>query len=251
MTLPLFVRCRLRNKLYTALIILSIFLGACSETPRDFNATRSTESPRETTKVAETLEFSIREGRIYNRFFRQGPVAAHTVLTSGSQPRLIVAFPAGNSGVSLWFEPVESDVYWSDVDAVRGVHEENPDGEPLYGIEAEITVKAARLTVRKAVLSNVRVIRNYLHTREIPDSIETVVTVDGGTATWYRDRLDGRGGYQLTVEVLEGSLVGGRDTPVTFSAPADESLRLRVVALSGDKPLTPIETDELLSPDAS
>ena len=43
------------------------------------------------------------EGLNLNSFVRQGPVAAHIVLRSGTTPRLIVAFPAGNSGVGLWF----------------------------------------------------------------------------------------------------------------------------------------------------
>jgi hypothetical protein len=84
------------------------------------------------------------------------------------------------------------------------VRKHNRDGEPLYGIESEIAVEAAQLTVDKAVLSNVRVIRDYLHTRKLPDIIQSEVSVDGRTATWYRDRLDGRGGYKLAVEVLQG-----------------------------------------------
>lgn len=242
---------RLRTALCLAPAVLSVFIGACSEGTRGVSATPAMDSPAELRNNAEILEFSIREGRIYNRFFRQGPVSAHMVLTSGRQPRLIVAFPAGNSGVSLWFSPVASDVYWSEVAGVRGVRQKNRDGEPLYGIETEITVDAAQLTVDQAVLSNVRVIRNYLHSREIPEAIETEVSVEGRTASWYRDRLDGHGGYELTVEVLEGSLAGGRYTPVTFTAPADEPLRLRVVALSGDQPLTPIETGDLLTDEAA
>ena len=186
----------------------------------------SAKTPSETLNHAEILDFSIREGQIFNQFFRQGPVSAHTVLTSGTQPRLVVAFPAGNSGVSLWFKPTESEVYWHAVDAIRGVRKHNRDGEPLYGIESEITVEATQLTVDKAVLSNVRVIRDYLHTRKLPDTIQSEVSVDGRTATWYRDRLDGRGGYKLAIEVLQGSLVGGQDAPVIFRAPADQALRL-------------------------
>jgi hypothetical protein len=201
---------------------------------------------------AEVLDFSIREGQIYNRFFRQGPVAAHTVLTSGDEPRLIVAFPAGNSGVSLWFKPLESEVHWSGIDKVRGIRQGNRDREPLYGIETEISVDAAELTVDEAVLGSVRIIRNYLHSREVLDSTRSELSVDDQTTTWYRDRLDGRGGYKLSVEVLEGSLAGGQlNAPVVFKAPADGDLRLRVVALSGDKPLTPIAMDELLTPDAA
>ncbi len=220
--------------LNTISIVLSVLLFACSEAPSD----------------TEILDFSIREGRIYNQFFRQGPVSAHTVLTSGTKPRLVVAFPAGNSGVSLWFERVASEVIWQDIGAVRGVRERNHDGEPLYGIEYEVVVEAAQLTVADAVLSNVRVIREYLHTRDIPDSVQTEVSIDGQTTTWYRDRLDGRGGYKLEVEVLNGSVEGGSGAAVTFKAQNNQTLRLRVVALSGDTPLTPIETDDLLTADA-
>lgn len=252
MKITIFGFAPLRNvtNLCTLPIVLSVFLNACADIRNDSSPISLANTPSETLNNAEILDFSIREGQIYNQFFRQGPVSAHTVLTSGTQPRLVVAFPAGNSGVSLWFKPAESEVYWHTVDTTRGVRKHNRDGEPLYGIESEITVEAAKLTVEKAVLSNVRVIRNYLHTRKVPDTIESEVTVDGRTATWYRDRLDGRGGYQLAVVVLQGSLVGGQDTPVIFRAPADQALRLRVLALSGDQPLTPIEMNELLTPDA-
>ena len=49
----------------------------------------------------ETLAFRIDEGRNINSFFRKGPVAAHLLLRSGTEPRLLVAFPAGNSGVGV------------------------------------------------------------------------------------------------------------------------------------------------------
>lgn len=236
--------------LNTIFIVMSVLLFACSEAPSDSRSKSLVDAHGEIADSTEILDFSIREGQIYNQFFRQGPVSAHTVLTSGSKPRLVVAFPAGNSGVSLWFDLAESKVFWHDVDAVRGVREVNRDGELLYGIESEIAVEAAQLTVDEAVLSSVRVIRDYMHTGNVPDSVQTQVSVDGQTATWYRDRLDGRGGYKLEVEVLHGSIAGGAGVPVIFKAPTDQTLRLRVVALSGDKPLTPIEMDDLLTADA-
>jgi len=239
------------TNLYALPIVLSVFLQACSEVPNASSPDSLASTASEALDGAEILDFSIREGQILNHFYRQGPVSAHTVLTSGTRPRLVVAFPAGNSGVSLWFKRVQSAVYWRSVDAIQAVLKHNRDGEPLYGIEAEITVAAAQLTVDKAVLSNVRMIRDYLHTRKVHDALQSQVVVDGRTVTWYRDRLDGRGGYELTVEVLQGSLAGGRDAPVIFRAPNDQPLRLRMVALSGDQPLTPIELDELLTPAAA
>lgn len=198
----------------------------------------------------EILDFSLRDGQILNRFFRQGPVAAHMVLTSGTSPRLVVAFPAGNSGVSLWFRPVASPVTWHAVEAVQAIVETNREGESFYGIRSDITVDAMELAVDEAVLSNVRVIRNYLHTRTVADSVRSNAFVEGRTATWYRDRLDGRGGYELAVEVLDGSVAGGSAAPVVFRAADDGVLRLRVTALSGDPPLTPIESGDLLNEDA-
>ena len=53
---------------------------------------------------ARALAFRIDEGRNINSFLREGPVAAHLLLRSGTEPRILVAFPAGNSGVGLWFE---------------------------------------------------------------------------------------------------------------------------------------------------
>ncbi|HEV7559328.1 MAG TPA: hypothetical protein VGO00_27825, partial [Kofleriaceae bacterium] len=53
----------------------------------------------------ETLAFHLREGAVDNYFYRRGPVAAHLLVTSGTTARILVAFPAGNEGVGLWFEP--------------------------------------------------------------------------------------------------------------------------------------------------
>jgi len=49
----------------------------------------------------ETLAFALREGPTLNLFLRRGPVAAHLVATSGPAPRVLVAFPAGNTGCQM------------------------------------------------------------------------------------------------------------------------------------------------------
>jgi hypothetical protein len=38
------------------------------------------------------LQFRVTEGNVLNAFYRQGPVAAHLLLSSGRQPRVLVAF---------------------------------------------------------------------------------------------------------------------------------------------------------------
>ena len=49
------------------------------------------------------LHFEATTGANQNFFLRDGQVAAHLLLRSGLDPRILVAFPAGDSGVGLWF----------------------------------------------------------------------------------------------------------------------------------------------------
>src|SRR5258705_5794935 len=63
--------------------------------------------------MAGGAEFEVREGLNLNRFLREADVAAHLVLRSGAQPRILIAFPAGNSGVGLWFERLPAAAHWS------------------------------------------------------------------------------------------------------------------------------------------
>ena len=59
------------------------------------------------------LQFQVTEGRVLNAFHRRGDVAAHLLLSSGSKPRVLVAFPAGNSGAGVWFEDTDAPVQWA------------------------------------------------------------------------------------------------------------------------------------------
>ena len=69
---------------------------------------------------AAPLQFSITEGRVENAFYQHGAVAAHLLLSSGEAPRVLVAFPAGNSGAGVWFENASTPVQWTLDDVRRG-----------------------------------------------------------------------------------------------------------------------------------
>src|SRR5687768_771914 len=85
------------------------------------------------------LQFRITEGRVTNAFYQRGPVAAHLLLSSGTQPRVLVAFPAGNSGVGVWFEPTRTQVQWT-LGEMKGVSRPDAPGRVLHGIEAQASV---------------------------------------------------------------------------------------------------------------
>src|SRR5215831_317530 len=92
--------------LATALVI-----AACSSRAKPVEPTGNADG---------TLAFEIADGNIRNYFFRHGPVAAHVLVSSGAEPRLVVAFPAGNTGVGVWFGKVAAPVAFAVDGRVEG-----------------------------------------------------------------------------------------------------------------------------------
>ncbi|HVS75951.1 MAG TPA: hypothetical protein VHE11_03380, partial [Steroidobacteraceae bacterium] len=189
----------------------------------------------------QQLAFEVREGRFLNYFLREGSVSAHLVLRSGPSPRILIAFPAGNSGVALWFRRQAGNASWKIRGKPAPVRAADARGRPLYGISAEIALADPSLDIRRAVLSSVRVLRDYQSAGALPEGIDIAPAIDGRTITWSRDRLDGAAGYRLTVEVLDGRLSGKR-----IFAGTDGSITLRVTGLTGEKPLAPLAGHDLL-----
>jgi hypothetical protein len=187
-----------------------------------------------------------REGLNLNSFVQQGPVAAHVVLRSGRDPRLIVAFPAGNSGVGLWFRPVGADAEWTMSEPPRAISAKDGRGRALHGVSFSATLRAPHVEVKQAVLSSVRVLRDYQALGTAPAEVLTPLRSDGRTLDWARDRLDGAPGYRLTLTVEHGTLRGNR-----IEAAADGTIVFAISALSGETPLTPFASGRLLTAQAN
>jgi hypothetical protein len=188
------------------------------------------------------LDFQVQEGLNLNRLFREGPVAAHLLLRAGAHPRILVAFPAGNSGVGVWFEQRSGGGSWTLKGAPRAVHESDSRGRALYGIAAEASLDAPVLRIHEAVLSSIRVLRDYQLHSPVPPGVAAKSTITGRTIRWSRDRLDGAAGYRLTLEVTDGEL---REDEIR--AGPDGRIGLTITALTGETPLTPLFGGELLS----
>ena len=103
------------------------------------NAAEPTAAP-----ATRALAFRIDEGRNINSFLRDGPVAAHLLLRSGTEPRILVAFPAGNSGVGLWFANARKPVTWTLVTPPKPLTALDEKRRPLRGIEFEVETDATR-----------------------------------------------------------------------------------------------------------
>jgi hypothetical protein len=190
----------------------------------------------------ERLSFDVAEGKSLNSFLREGTVAAHLVLRSGQDPRILVAFPAGNSGVGLWFAHSGVPMVWELQQWPEAVVVKDDKGRSLYGITASATIIGPELLIQRAVLSSVRVLREYQNSGAAPAEVNTNPSVKGSKVEWARDRLDGAAGYRLTLEVTHGQLQGDR-----IMAGRDGRIGVTIMALSGETPLTPLSGPGLLS----
>jgi hypothetical protein len=193
-------------------------------------------------RAVPRLDFQVEEGLNLNQLVREGPVAAHLLLRSGDVPRILIAFPAGNSGVGLWFERRSRPVHWTPTGTPRPLRERDRRGRVLYGIEAQASLAADALVPHQAVLSSIRVLRDYQSLGTLPPAIAVAPVASGRTLTWERQRLDGAVDYVLRIEVTHGELADGRITAGT-----DGTIGLRVTGLTGETPLRPLAGSELLS----
>ena len=192
------------------------------------------------------LDYQVDEGLNINRLVRADDVAAHLVLRSGNDARILMAFPAGNSGVGVWFVHSPEKLHWKLEGAPRAVHRTDRRGRPLRGLVAEASVDAGELQIRKALLSSVRVLRDYQSLGAAPPAVSAAPHVQGHTISWSRDRLDGAAGYRLVLEVTHGELHGDR-----LAAGSDGRIGLRITGLTGEEPLRPLAGPELLNELAS
>ncbi|KAF1712570.1 hypothetical protein CSC70_03425 [Pseudoxanthomonas kalamensis DSM 18571] len=198
--------------------------------------------------TAEPLQFRISEGRVENAFYQEGPVAVHVLLDSGVHPRALVAFPAGNSGVGVWFEATDSTVRWT-LEDMRGATVVDDAGRALHGIVATASVDATRLVVKDAVLGSVRVLRDYQLGQPYPPQTAARAEVSTDTILWRRHRLDGAPGYRMALVIEQGRIAGQSPLTLVPDRPG-QPLRLRIEAYTGETPLTPFAAGELFNADA-
>ena len=193
----------------------------------------------------ETLAFEITEGDIRNYFFRRGPVATHLVVSSGNKPRLIWAFPAGNTGIGVWFEDVAKPVQLQ-VDGELAAVERGG----MRGVSALVTASTDRLATRGAVLGSIRTIRDYQLLAKAPP--ETAHEIHAGPPlVLHRTTADGKHHVELVLEPKDGTQIAVQGDQLVLTAGKGSTIRIQATALADDEPLTPIPTTGLVTKDAA
>ena len=195
----------------------------------------------------ETLRFHVREGQIDNYFYRRGPVAAHLLTRSGTKPRVIVAFPAGNAGAALWLGETAEPVTLAVEGEVEGLVRE--DG--LRGVSATVVARGAeRLVLTQPVIGSIRVIRDYNLTRRLPDGFEHEREV-GDEVVWSREARDEDARYELRLRPEQGTRIERGEGEAVALTSSDGPIRFELVAMTDEPALTPIETERLLNETAA
>jgi len=193
---------------------LLLALGACTQ-PGDDRA----EAPN------TGLRFSVSEGQSENHFIRQDGISGHLNLRTHPTPRLIVAFPAGNSGAALFFEKAVDDPVWGPVTDIQTFQHQDAAGRTLYGMQADITIEAEELLLKEADVGSVRFLRKAVNYSRLPPRGMPELTVDGRSLLFYRERPDGASSYLMDVTMLEGHL----DTDDGLRFVADDDGRAWIV----------------------
>ena len=196
--------------------------------------------------AGEPLRFSLPEGGMQNEFYREGPVAAHVVLRPGPEPRVVIAFPAGNSGAAIWFDAGDEPLAWTPEVTIEPASLE-AQGGTLHGINVLLRATGGAVTVRNALTGSIRVIREADDGIQPPAATTAKPRFDERGVTWLRRRVDGAPGYLLAVEVLGGRMTHGESRAIAFHPDARGRLELRVTALTGERPLTPLPAEGLLA----
>nr|WP_245637170.1 hypothetical protein [Burkholderia singularis] len=236
---------------HLVLAIFVVFLTSCSGD--DDNASSQTGGDNASSSA---LAFRLDRGGQINAFYRQDKVAAHLLMRSSTKPRLLVVFPAGNSGTGLWFDDTPQPVNWSQDAPIAAAQMRDSAGRPLYGIRADVSADVSSLSIKQALLSSVRFLRDYNGGAAVPSDIVVPPSVSGNAVTWQRNRVDGAPGYALRITLLSGGTMTSDNTgKLTLrTLNSTQPMRLRIEAFTGETPLRPITRPDLftssVNPDA-
>jgi len=104
--------------------------------------------------------FSIKEGNNTNYFLMADTVTAHLIVTNSENPRILVCFPAGNSGAALWFDKSRSENEGLTL-SLSGNPRQWPSGAGSSGVSFSAVSNKGKVVLTSFMLDSIRQIRNH------------------------------------------------------------------------------------------
>jgi hypothetical protein len=221
-------------------------LAACTASGYPDPRMDSAPPPRAAPSPApQLLRFDVMAGSIANHFYRRGPIAAHLLTTSGLAPRLLVAFPAGNTGLVLDFAPLAQPASFdlAPAAALEGI--ERPDG--MRGVTAHLAARAPVLRVQHALLAGIRFLRDDMAGGLGPGAPSLAHVIDPGPPlALRRTMLDGQR-IELCIEPAQGTTVTLDKNDIVLRAGPSGEVHFIATALLDTPPLAPFPAGDLLN----
>ncbi|MHB2019854.1 MAG: hypothetical protein ACYCW6_23185 [Candidatus Xenobia bacterium] len=213
------------------------------------------------------ISLDIHEG-LNDNLLEQTPFGAcHAVITTREKPRILLTFPAGNSGIGLWFEgPANQDVQLQAAGPLRI----DVDGTTHLAV----TAPGGQVTLTRIILDSIREIRDIgyggkgnadlLRDWATPlihadaDWAHPQFTLSGHILTVIRQELDGRE-WRLQVALPENAVVTGNPQtapggvlvqPVHIAMSDGQPLIMQLTAHIPFAPLTPLSLQSMIRPSA-
>ncbi|MGZ5200987.1 MAG: hypothetical protein ACXWC4_14550 [Telluria sp.] len=200
--------------------------------------------------AGELLQFDIGEPGIEHHFYRRGEVAVHLQANQGVKPRLVIAFPAGNTGMGLWFDSAGKPAALGLAKGTRLAGVVRNDG--MRGIVAHLSSDATSLDVGTAVLANIRTLRDYVTSggKVLPKEVESKVT-RGAALVFHRTSVEGRHHLELRIVPEHGTRLVTQNGTSRLVAGANGQVHFALTAMVDYAPLTPFAMADLLTADAA
>jgi hypothetical protein len=218
----------------------------------------------------------MQEGALRNYFYREGAAAVHLSTRSGTSPRILAAFPAGDQGIGVWFLPAPEGTELfagkqaGALAAGGGLTALVRDGgkHPLRGVRATLKSSATRLTTALVLLGSARTLRDYGQGLCLEDATKFPelrnesfeLDAEQGVLRIRRTQIGGEHSMELLLAGLSGTTITlapreqasrpecalGQAEQVKVEIANDAGIELQLIALSSEEPLTPIEAPDLL-----
>ncbi len=189
---------------------------------------------------APGFHYQATSGPFSDHFVREGKVAVNLETKSGADPRIVAAFPAGNSAAGLWLDGARQNVSLRATNV--GVFEAQDE---MRGVRTLIESDARQLKISDAMLGSTRFLRNRIEGGEIPpEVIPSPARTSSGSVQWSRTSFDGVHHYSLELEPAQGTTLRQTDGHFILEntkGPVQLSLR----AATDEPPLTPIPAKQL------
>jgi len=211
--------------------------------------------------VERPLSFHIREGNNDNYFLSAQSVACHLIVTGEANPRLLVNFPAGNSGIALWFDKNNPSNRALSLKLSGAL---SPLEDSTNGVRFRIDTGRKKVVITNFMLDSIRQVRNAgtMAQKEVetvhkalsrsPVTLLPSVSIHsrGGEEALVIERAVLKGG-KYRVEILPGpgvQILKENNGALTLEGPCPVSFTVRCA--TPFTPLAPYDSEELFSPQA-